>query len=566
MFCKLPICYPATGKPTFSFSPCSHHPQKTAMSGWMQTGRNDHRVYVRPLGLNELSFYYDSHFNGTADILTYTTIQVPAEGASYINPENVTRTWCALKSRFPLLGATIQLHNSLPQFVVAEERLKSIAPSEILFSSVPSVEEARNAADVELHGKRKLSDDLLARLVVQSRADAPSTYHVLIHIAHLITDGVGNASLLGELLRLLSSQGDHSVPNLEARLSLAVAAESLVPIVKMSVARQRWRRAAGQIIRQLQDAKRTGGQTLPRFYGPIATRLPARSGCLRVAPLFCAGESLPIMQNLRKHGLSVGNALPVLAQVAMARVLSRRYVRGEIGAEEWDFRKKQPYHTAGPIDLRPFLDKSWYRNGGQTNVSLNIGFFYFTLGFTSLGPPNLAPGDSPPEFGELMTPERFWLRCNRMKKLASVYLNHPLLFEIGEARLADKITNSRQVAAKWEKDPESYVRPGEVEEQNVSAIDQIKRGTVMSHGWSSFKDVFKSSHESLIRLEEVQQWLHCRTGELYLGAGSYGGGLYLLLYFDANVFSEETVQEWVEETKEAMAWYLCETQALTSKL
>ncbi|KAJ7046866.1 hypothetical protein C8F04DRAFT_1061993 [Mycena alexandri] len=543
------------------------------MSGWMQMGRGDHHVYTRPLGLNELGFYYDSHINGTADTLMHITIQVSADGASYVDPENVARAWCALKSQFPLLGGTIQLYNSLPHFVVTEERLKSITSNEIFFSSIPSIEEAQNAAEVELHGKRNLSDDLLARLVVLSRADDPSTYHVLINIAHLITDGVGNTSLLGQFLNLLSSPGDHSVANLEARLSLAVAAESLVPAAKMSVARQRWRRAAGQIICQLQDAKRTGGHTLPRFYGPVATQLPARSGFLRAA-LFSPAESLPIMQNLRKHGISVGNALPVLAQVAMARVLSRRYVRGEIDAEEWEFRKKQPYHTAGPIDLRPLLDKSWYKNGGQTNVSVNIGYFYFTLGFMSLSSANLAPGDSAPEFSKLMSPERFWLRCNRMKHLASVYLNHPLFFEIGEARLAGKITNRRQVAAKWEKDPQSYVRPGEVEEHNVSAIDQVKFGSVMSHGWSSYGDMSKNlpreypvnTRAPMLRLEGLQQLLHCRTGELYLGSGVSAGQLYLIMFFDTNVFPQETVQEWVEETKQAMMWYLGETQALTSKL
>ncbi|KAJ7172399.1 hypothetical protein C8R46DRAFT_147195 [Mycena filopes] len=537
-------------------------------SVWRRASQGN--TFIRPLGLNELGFYYDSHINGTADTLIH--VQLSAHGTDCLDPQNITRAWCALKAQFPLLAATIQIHNSHPHFVVAEERLESIAPNEIFFSSTPSLEEAQNAADIELHGPRNLSDDLVSRLVVLSRTDDSSAYHILINIAHLITDGVGNASLLKEFLTTLASpDAPYCAPNLEARLALAVAAETLVPSTKMSVARQRWRRAAGQIICQLQDAKRTGGQTLPRFYGPVATRLPARSGLLR-ATLFSPAESLPITQTLRKHGLSVGNALPVLAQVALARVLCRKYLRGEISPEEWAFRKTQPYHTAGPIDLRSLLDKTWYKNGGATNVSLNIGYYFFTLGFASLGPANLAPGDSLPAFNDLMSPARFWLRCNRMKKMASVYLNHPLFFEIGQARLAGKIPIQKQVALKWEKDPEGYVRPGEVESLNLSAIEQVKYGTVMAHGWSSYGDMLKhlprgypvNAALPLIRIESHQQLLHCRTGELYLGSGISAGALYLLLFWDKNTFPQETVQEWVDETKSAMLWYL--GQALTSKL
>jgi hypothetical protein len=209
---------------------------------------------------------------------------------------------------------------------------------------------------------------------------------------------------------------------------------------------------------------------------------------LLTAPLSSTLSSR-ITRNLKMHGITVGNALPVLAQAALARILCRRYVRGEIGPEEWEFRKKEPYHTAGPINLRPFLDKAWYKAGGHSNVSVNVAYFYFTLGFVPLGPRNLAPGDSVPEFSELMSPARFLLRCNTMKKLAFRYLNHPLFFEVGAARLAGKIPRQKMVAAKWEKDPTSFVRPGEVEDNNASPAEQAKRGTVMAHGWSTFGSV-----------------------------------------------------------------------------
>ncbi|KAJ6547642.1 hypothetical protein B0H19DRAFT_1166714 [Mycena capillaripes] len=549
-----------------------------ALSSWTRAGPVGRRVYTRPLGLNELGFYYDSHINGTADTLTHTVIQVSAEGKHCLALDNLGRAWRALKNRFPLLGAMVQIKQELPQFLVAEERLESIVPGEISVSSVSSLEEAQEAATTAINGQRKLSDDLLSRIEVLSRTDDASTYHVLIDVAHLITDGVGNGSLLKEFLNMLSfPDGDAAQADLEARLSLAVAAESLVPASKMSIARQRWRRAAGHIISKLQDAKRTGGHTLPKNFAPVATRLPAQSGVLNIQ--FSPKASALIIKNLRRLKLTVGNALPVLAQVGLARLLCRRYVRGEISPEEWEFRKKQPSHTAGPINLRGFLDKAWYQAGGHSNVSVNVGYFYYTLGFTSLGSANLAPGDPIPELSDLMSPQRFILRCNTLKKLANRYLAHPLFFEVGAARLAGKIANQKIVAAKWEKDPSSIVRESRVVDNNVPVIEQEKYGPVMSHGWSTFGNMGGSlpreypshnkagpSNPPLLRLQSHQGLLHCRTGELYLGMGISSEQLVLILHFDKNVFTNEVVEEWVDETKQAMLWYLGNTETAVSKM
>ncbi|KAJ6596974.1 hypothetical protein DFH09DRAFT_107644 [Mycena vulgaris] len=543
------------------------------MAFWTGTGPPTRRVYTRTLGLNELGFLYDGHINRTADTLMHAVIQVSPDAPNCLAPEVLTRAWIFLKAQFPLLGATVQIHDSLPHLVVAEERLKSTVPGEISSAWISSAEEARAAAMATINGEATLSDNLLSRIVVFGRTDDASTYHVLINVAHLITDGIGNVSLLKEFLNVLSlDRHIMHMPDIKARLSLAVAAESLVPSRKMSIARQRWRRAAGQIISKLQDAKRTGGHTLPRSYAPVAIRLPARSGWLRTQ--FAPADSSRFIQNCRKHGITVGNALPVLAQVGLARVLCRRYVRGDISLEEWEFRKIQPYHTAGPLNLRPFLDKTWYQAGGQDNVSVNIGYFYFTLPFTPLGPAHLAPGDAVPEFHELMSPRRFLLRCNTMKKLASRYINHPLFFEVGAARLSGKITMQKNVAAKWKADPHSYVDPSEIEKHNVSAMEQVNYGTVMSHGWSTFGNMDNTLPRNypiqnttpFLRLETYETLLHCRTGELYLGAGTLAEQLYFSVFFDRAVFSDDIVQEWVDETRQAMHIYLGDKHALASKL
>jgi hypothetical protein len=236
-----------------------HHKlsRTVTMAVWTSTGRG---AYTRSLGLSELGFYYDGHINGTADTITHTTIHVSPDAPNCADRENIVRSWFFLKAQFPLLGATLQMYNALPQFVVTAARLKTPIPGEISCFSVSSAEEAHAVAVDAMNSQRKLSDNLLSRILVLSRTDSDDTYHVLINTAHLITDGIGNVSLLKGFLDLLALD-KNVVPNLGTRLSLAVAAESLVPTLKMSVARQRWRRAAGHVISKLQDAKRTARAT-----------------------------------------------------------------------------------------------------------------------------------------------------------------------------------------------------------------------------------------------------------------------------------------------------------------
>ncbi|KAJ7709824.1 hypothetical protein B0H17DRAFT_1173913 [Mycena rosella] len=320
------------------------------MASWSCAGPAGRRVYTRALGLNELGFYYDSCINGTADTLMHTVVQISPGAPNCFAPEKLAGAWNSRKAQSPLLGGTVDMHDSLPSLVVGEEHLKTTVPGEITWASISSPEEA---AVIAINGERKFSEKSLSRIVVLARTDDASMYHVLINVAHLITDGIANVSLLKEFLEILSL-GRQSVSDIEARLSLAVATESLVPTLNLSVAKQRWRCAAGQIIAKLQDAKRTAVERCPDPKGHSQLDYPHD-----------------------QHGITVGNALPVLA-----RVFCRRYVRGEISPEEWEERNSPMYHTVGPINLRPFLNKAWYQGGGQNNVSVNVAYFYYTLPFT----------------------------------------------------------------------------------------------------------------------------------------------------------------------------------------
>jgi len=60
-------------------------------------------------------------------------------------------------------------------------------------------------------------------------------------------------------------------------------------------------------------------------------------------------------------------------------------------------------------------------------------------------------------------------------------------------------------------------------------------------------------------IEIVNSWkkLSVRPGELYLGAETKDQELSISVSWDGNVFKDELVEEWLEEIKKAIVYYLC---------
>lgn len=198
-----------------------------------------------------------------------------------------------------------------------------------------------------------------------------------------------------------------------------------------------------------------------------------------------------IIRNCRGNGLTFGNVFPVLGQVAMTRVLCRRFIRGDIDQEEWEFRRKEPMSTGGPLSLRPLLDQNWFKQGGASNLNLAIGFFYYTLPFMPLGSASaLAPDDPLPTLDQLLSSARFFLRCNMIKQQAIKHITSPYFFEKSRAALSSRIISHMERAANWQK---CSMGLGEDDDEKIfSAIEQTHVSPVMSHGGSSIGNVGSS--------------------------------------------------------------------------
>ena len=127
-----------------------------------------------------------------------------------------------MKRRFPLLGALVNecLGDEGADFVVTESCLGKVVSDKIDFSSVSSMQGALDVALGILNRKRTLSDNLLGQIFILKQTDVPNEYHVLLYVTHLITDGMGNTTLLRTLLDTLSSSVGSPIPDLEERLAL----------------------------------------------------------------------------------------------------------------------------------------------------------------------------------------------------------------------------------------------------------------------------------------------------------------------------------------------------------
>ncbi|KAF8077876.1 hypothetical protein FPV67DRAFT_17561 [Lyophyllum atratum] len=526
------------------------------------------RIYERPLDVTELGFYWDSKFNGTADTLQHAVVEIlDPLNQNIFGIENVTRAWQALKQQFPLLGSCLEEQGDGDQavFVVAEDRLESCGPGEISFQSVQSLGAAQEFADGVVNGERLLSDNLLARIVILHRTDQISHVHLVIHVAHCITDGMANATLLRSFLDIISSPHIGTRWDIEQRLALALPSTEMVPDVKLNRARYRWHRAIGQTLSAVRLSKITGGHTLPRKFTHLTPYTPARSGHITYS--FSPEKSARIIQNCRANGLTFGNTFPVLGQVALTRVLCRRYIRGDMDSEEWEYRKREPMVTGGPLSLRPYLDREWFQNGGSSNICLAIGFFFLGLPFMPLGSSTkIAPGGTLPDVQDLLSPSRFLLRSQSLRKQSPNLTKHPLFLHVSGARSQASVKRLQDVARNWQ----------EKQGEDAIHIPVMDQSPVFSHSGSSLGNIDslvprhyplepRGSSKPSLSLHTSGTQLHCRPAELYLGAATTRQRLHLNIFWDMNVYDEDTIKEWLDEVRGATEVYLGGKEIIMTK-
>jgi hypothetical protein len=407
-----------------------------------------------------------SLFHGTADTISHFAVQPigitgDALDDSY-SRDRFAAVWVSLKQQFPLLGAQLREYDDgdAVDFVVDESRLGTLH-DDFSFADAVSADAVDAQIEAFLNGPRRLSNNMLAHLAVLRERDAGGAggapvFHIVFLVAHLITDGMANNTLGRVFLeRLAGPARGMPPPDLSARLAMVVAPEPLMPPRALRPARQRWRRAIARVLWANTQGKIGGGHTLPSRATPRTGLTPARSRVLVVT--LPERESAAIVRACRAQGVTFGHAYPVISQLAASRVLHRRYLRGELSAAEWAHRLRQPSHSGGPLNLRPFLTPEWLAAGGANEVNLCIAFFFNTLPFMPRAP-GAASGDptriardasGAPPLADLLSPARFFARAQIVKRQTNAFVRHPLFLELTLARAPGRAARVRDTLRLW---------------------------------------------------------------------------------------------------------------------
>lgn len=200
--------------------------------------------------------------------------------------------------------------------------------------------------------------------------------------------------------------------------------------------------------------------------------------------------SRKMVATCRRHQITFGNAHTVLSQIASSRVLHRRYLRGDISEEEWEWRKREPFNIYGPVNLRPYLDKGWFERGGATVITMAISHFFFKLPFMPAVPyarseQHLFPlNNGSPPFSSLLSHGRFLLRCNSIKQQSKQFLHHPLFLELVDAQLPGLVAQRKMERKLWEQ-----FQNGQLQEAAVPIGAMEEDGAVFHNGGSSIGNV-----------------------------------------------------------------------------
>lgn len=191
-------------------------------------------------------------------------------------------------------------------------------------------------------------------------------------------------------------------------------------------------------------------------------------------------QSRKVLSFCRQKRITLGNAFPVLLQLAHARLTHRLYAEGSITQEEWDHRTTEPTYFFGPFNLRPYLDPEWLRNGGSTRCCIAVSWYETILPHMPVA--RLANGRvlKKPKFDSLLSEKQFLQRCQTCKRQSKNFFQHPLLVEFAELSRSGVLRRSKILADRWR----ALLEPGK-----KGLVEMYKPDFIYANGCSNVGDV-----------------------------------------------------------------------------
>ncbi len=216
--------------------------------------------YSRRLGNEEQGFYWDSVFSGTAT--TIQSFEVDVADQALLGEQNVARTWLRLKNMFPLIACKVVegVGADDVSFHLDKARLKTIRCGEVEIHDIQSDKDVDFFTDSLLNGPPLDCSNMVSRVLALRRRDRPGLCRILLAVAHLVTDGMANATLVRSFCNELCTPSiapEEGLKTMEERLASLRPLEDLRPILRITPARIKWRWAVANVIYQLRQQKLT---------------------------------------------------------------------------------------------------------------------------------------------------------------------------------------------------------------------------------------------------------------------------------------------------------------------
>ena len=228
------------------------------MSSWAKSTNHASGVdvYSRPLGNTELGFYWDHIFNGTATTIQY--VKIHALDRSIVDVQNIADAWLRLKARYPLIGCRT-VERETPEgvyLILDEDELRSIREGELVVRDVMDEREVDELKEQLLNGPPMDISRFTSQIWTLRGSKDSGILYIFLVAAHLITDGMGNASFIREFCQELCTAGKRTPPSsLSHRLENILSLEALYPELARTVAHKRWRWAISKVLMQIQQGK-----------------------------------------------------------------------------------------------------------------------------------------------------------------------------------------------------------------------------------------------------------------------------------------------------------------------
>ena len=188
------------------------------------------------------------------------------EGSEEIlSRDALEKAWIRVKKRYPLIGAKLDEHTDADRvdFVVREEDLSTIR-GDVHSLDVESFHEVEARIEHLMNVSYPLNNSKLAEIHVLCRKDVPRQFHLLLVVAHVITDGMASGTLVRQLCQELSLPSYEPIPSLPLRLEVVPALEDLYPSRFMNLSKQRWHQAIARVIFNIRNSKlKVCGSTYP---------------------------------------------------------------------------------------------------------------------------------------------------------------------------------------------------------------------------------------------------------------------------------------------------------------